>query len=695
MQFQVLHQSSGRVRLRATFPFTEDVKYYLEGLTSDFPDILRLDFYEDPYVVAIHVMPGRQAVVAQLWHLIQKDKLEELYRHPQHHAASSPYALVSSAVGRHYLFKWFMPVPVRLARTLWKALGYFRDAWRVLRQGKLTMEILDCSAILVSLAMKRTDTASAIMFILELGETLNYWTQKRSLEDLEASIAGQGRQVWLLKGDHLLQIDSQEVQVGDVLVFYEGSELLFDGIVLNGRASVNESSLTGESFPVIKAVGDEVYSNTVLTSGELHVRVENPTANYRIQELVKLMQEAAQQEGTYQYKYTSIADRIVKYNFLGAALTYILTGSFTKAISFLLVDYSCALKLSTPMVYLSAIKQLMHQQVVVKNSTVLDQFDEVDTLVFDKTGTITTSRPLIEEVIPFHGYSAEDVIMIGACLEEHIYHPIAHALVDKAAREGIIHEEMHTELNHIASKGIRSEIDGNVVVIGSLGLMEESGIEIEADQSQLIRQKETHYNLLYLGYRQKLIAMFCVAIPVRHEAHSVLHALKGLGKHLVLLTGDTAARTNRLVADLPFDEVHTSMTPVTKFDYVQRMQAQGHRVLMIGDGLNDSAALSASDVGVVMGEGAEVSKQISDIMLPSNNLASLLTLHQVSVDLKQEIQGNVRDTIAINSGLIGLGVLNWLKPSSLAILHNMTTFGILCRSYLKGNVRLESEAEEK
>ena len=662
MQFQVLHQSSGRVRLRATFPFTEDVKYYLEGLTSDFPDILRLDFYEDPYVVAIHVMPGRQGVVAQLWHLIQKDKLEELYLHPQHHAASSPYALVSSAVGRHYLFKWFMPVPVRLARTLWKALGYFRDAWRVLRQGKLTMEILDCSAILVSLAMKQTDTASAIMFILELGETLNYWTQKRSLEDLEASIAGQGRQVWLLKGDHLLQIDSQEVQVGDVLVFYEGSELLFDGIVLNGRASVNESSLTGESFPVIKAVGDEVYSNTVLTSGELHVRVENPTANYRIQELVKLMQEAAQQEGTYQYKYTSIADRIVKYNFLGAALTYILTGSFTKAISFLLVDYSCALKLSTPMVYLSAIKQLMHQQVVVKNSTVLDQFDEVDTLVFDKTGTITTSRPVIEEVIPFHGYSAEDVIMIGACLEEHIYHPIAHALVDKAAR---------------------------------VGLMEESGIEIEANQSQLIRQKETHYNLLYLGYRQKLIAMFCVAIPVRHEAHSVLHALKGLGKYLVLLTGDTAARTNRLVADLPFDEVHTSMTPVTKFDYVQRMQAQGHRVLMIGDGLNDSAALSASDVGVVMGEGAEVSKQISDIMLPSNNLASLLTLHQVSVDLKQEIQGNVRDTIAINSGLIGLGVLNWLKPSSLAILHNMTTFGILCRSYLKGNVRLESEAEEK
>ena len=450
---------------------------------------------------------------------------------------------------------------------------------------------------------------------------------------------------------------------------------------MSGGASVDESSLTGESFPIVKNIGDEVYSNTIVVNGEIKLKVENPQVNGRIQHLIQLMKDSESREDTYHYKYIKLADSIVKYNFLAMGLTYLFTRSFTKAMSFLLVDYSCALKLSTPVAYLTTIKNLIDQKIVVKNSVTLDKYEDIDTFVFDKTGTITVSKPYIQEVLPFYEYSYEEVLRIGACLEEHIYHPIASAVVSKAEEDGIEHEEMHTELYHIASKGIVSHIDGEKVVIGSRQLLKDEGVVVTDEQEQIIAEKQEQYNLLFLGYKGKLISIFCVDIPLRDEAGAVLAELRNRGKKVVLLTGDNELRTKKILKDVTFDEVHTSMTPVTKFEYIKSEKEQGRRVLMIGDGLNDSAALSESDVSIVMSESADLSKQISDVVLKSDSLNSLLLLSDVSKTLRAQMSNNVKSTVSINSSLIFLGLINVLPSNLLALLHNLTTFSIVLKNF--------------
>ena len=673
MDFKILHLSSARARVRANFRLTPDVKVYFKEQASKIENIQKVDFYQDEYTFVIMFNEGHGSCLQEFFKLVDKEKVRDCYENPVVVAEESPYSIIVDAIFWRAVSKLFVPLPLRAVHTWWKASGYLKDTLKLLGRKQVTMETLDSAAILVSLATGARETASSIMFILELGESLNNWSEKKSVKVLEQSLTSMDREIWLVEEEGNRKVTCAEVKKGDIILVSEGNEILFDGIVLSGGASVDESSLTGESFPVVKNIGDEVYSNTIVVNGEIKLKVENPQVNGRIQHLIQLMKDSENREDTYHYKYIKLADSIVKYNFLAMGLTYLFTRSFAKAMSFLLVDYSCALKLSTPVAYLTTIKNLIDQKIVVKNSVTLDKYEDIDTFVFDKTGTITVSKPYIQEVLPFYEYSYEEVLRIGACLEEHIYHPIASAVVSKAEEDGIEHEEMHTELYHIASKGIISHIDGEKVVIGSRQLLKDEGVVVTDEQEQ--------YNLLFLGYKGKLISIFCVDIPLRDEASTVLTELRNRGKKVVLLTGDNELRTKKILKDVTFDEVHTSMTPVTKFEYIKSEKEQGRRVLMIGDGLNDSAALSESDVSIVMSESADLSKQISDVVLKSDSLNSLLLLSDVSKTLRSQMSNNVKSTVSINSSLIFLGLINVLPSNLLALLHNLTTFGIVLKNF--------------
>ena len=681
MTFNILHSSSKRVRVRASFRCTLYVQEYLIKLAADFHKIRHIHFYNDMFSFAIIFDKEGSQQVGGFLKAVDKDVIREKYLLPPIKPYDTPYSIVSNALIKRLLFNVLVPSPIKVLITAYRSLEYIKDAFCSLIRGQLNMETLDGSAIAISMCTKQFDMASSIMFILGLGEQLSLWTQKKSFEDLEKSLESKNKEVWVLRDGERTQINCSNIELNDIVIVSEGNEILFDGKITKGRGSVNESSITGEAFPIDKKVGDLVYSNTILESGEIYISVSNVKANARIYQLIDLMKKADLLNDTKQYKFILAADKLVKYNFLGAALTYLFTFSFSKAISFLLVDYSCALKLSTPVAYLSAIQKLIDREIVVKSASSLDIYNNIDTFIFDKTGTITKSHPEIHKIITFYDYSQEEVLRIAACLEEHIYHPIASAVVNKAKEKGIDHPEMHSKLYHIASKGIISNISGDKVVISNLMLLEEEGISISEEQRQAINKYTDSYNLLYLGYKDKLIAIFCVDISLRDETLKVLNTLKQSGKELILLTGDTRQRTLNTVENLPFDEVLTEMTPSTKYEYVLAKKQSGKKVLMVGDGLNDSAALSAADISVSMGEGADLSKQVSDILLLSDSLTSLLELNNMAHKLNRKVNANVSTAITVNTSLICMGLFDLMPAKILSILHNLTTFSIVLTSF--------------
>ena len=681
MTFNILHSSSKRVRVRASFRCTLYVQEYLIKLAAGFHKIRHIHFYNDMFSFAIIFDKEGSQQVKDFLKAVDKDVIREKYLLPPIKPYDTPYSIVSNALIKRLLFNVLVPGPIKVLITAYRSLEYIKDAFCSLIRGQLNMETLDGSAIAISMCTKQFDMASSIMFILGLGEQLSLWTQKKSFEDLEKSLESKNKEVWVLRDGERTQINCSNIELNDIVIVSEGNEILFDGKITKGRGSVNESSITGEAFPIDKKVGDLVYSNTILESGEIYISVSNVKANARIYQLIDLMKKADLLNDTKQYKFILAADRLVKYNFLGAALTYLFTFSFSKAISFLLVDYSCALKLSTPVAYLSAIQKLIDREIVVKSASSLDIYNNIDTFIFDKTGTITKSHPEIHKIITFYDYSQEEVLRIAACLEEHIYHPIASAVVNKAKEKGIDHPEMHSKLYHIASKGIISNISGDKVVISNLMLLEEEGISISEEQRQAINKYTDNYNLLYLGYKDKLIAIFCVDISLRDETLKVLNTLKQSGKELILLTGDTKQRTLNTVENLPFDKVLTEMTPSTKYEYVLAKKQSGKKVLMVGDGLNDSAALSAADISVSMGEGADLSKQVSDILLLSDSLTSLLELNNMAHKLNRKVNANVGTAITVNTSLICMGLFDLMPAKILSILHNLTTFSIVLTSF--------------
>lgn len=681
MKVTIKAQSKNRVRLEVPFRCTDAVQLYLEEEKRLFPEITQIICYKDEKHIAFTFETGHESSVYRFLDHLDVATLNEKQREFTVEKNVTPFDIVASHVYRKIMAKVLIPQPLKIFWLLWKMKKFGKAAFESVLEKKLSMSILDFVAIVTSMAMGDHKTADTIMFLLNLGDDLDEWSQKKSVEDLEKNLKNNIYELWIEKDGERFKKLSHQVEVGDVFVATEGQEIYFDGTVVSGRGFLNESSLTGEAFPVSKKVGDTVFANTVVEQGELLVKVTNAEQNSRLQQIVQLMKTSELHQSKQQKQLLEKADGLVKYNFIGMAVTYLLTRSVQKALTFLLVDYSCALKLSSPVTYLTAIKAASTRGIVVKGSSSLDEYPMIDTYVFDKTGTLTTGVPKIQKILPYRGYSEEEVLRIAACLEEHIYHPIASAVVQKAEDDGVEHEEMHGKLTHVASKGILSSIDGEKVVIGSLELLNEHHVEISEEQKAVIEEYTQWYHLLYLGYKGKLIAIFLIDTPLRPETIEVLQSLKERGKNIILLTGDTKKRTESICSMIQFDEVYTEVKPEQKHQVVQDLQAKGHRVFMIGDGLNDSAALSKANVGVVMASSSDIARQASDIVFLEETLSGILVLDDISAQLQKQLGRNLNTTVWVNTSLMGLGLFNVLTPSTLAVFHNLTTTVIIGKSF--------------
>ena len=681
MKVTIKSQSRNRVRLEVPFRCTAAVQLYLEEEKRLFPEITQIICYKDGKHVAFTFETGHESSVYRFLDHLQVTTLNEKQRDFTVDDQVSPVDIVASHIYRKIVANVLIPQPLKIFWLLWKMKKFGKAAFESVLEKKLSMSILDFVAIVTSMAMGDHKTADTIMFLLNLGDDLDEWSQKKSVEDLEKNLKNNIYELWIEKDGERFKKLSHQVEVGDVFVATEGQEIYFDGTVVSGRGFLNESSLTGEAFPVSKKIGDTVFANTVVEQGELLVKVTNAEQNSRLQQIVQLMKTSELHQSKQQKQLLEKADGLVKYNFIGMAVTYLLTRSVQKALTFLLVDYSCALKLSSPVTYLTAIKAASTRGIVVKGSSSLDEYPMIDTYVFDKTGTLTTGVPKIQKILPYRGYSEEEVLRIAACLEEHIYHPIASAVVQKAEDDGVEHEEMHGKLTHVASKGILSSIDGEKVVIGSLELLNEHHVEISEEQARIIEEYTQWYHLLYLGYKGKLIAIFLIDTPLRPETIEVLQSLKERGKSIILLTGDTKKRTESICSLIQFDEVYTEVKPEQKHQVIQDLQAKGHRVFMIGDGLNDSAALSKANVGVVMASSSDIARQASDIVFLEETLSGILVLDDISAKLQKQLGRNLNTTVWVNTSLMGLGLFNLLSPSTLAVFHNLTTTVIIGKSF--------------
>ena len=681
MKVTLTAPSKHSVRLEVPFRWTAAVQLYLEEEKRLFPEITQIICYKDGKHIAFTFETGHESSVYRFLDHLEVTTLNEKQRDFTVDAQVTPVDIVASHIYRKLVAKVLIPQPLKIFWLLWKMKKFGKAAFESVLEKKLSMSILDFVAIVTSMAMGDHKTADTIMFLLNLGDDLDEWSQKKSVEDLEKNLKNNIYELWIEKDGERFKKLSHQVEVGDVFVATEGQEIYFDGTVVSGRGFLNESSLTGEAFPVSKKIGDTVFANTVVEQGELLVKVTNAEQNSRLQQIVQLMKTSELHQSKQQKQLLEKADGLVKYNFIGMAVTYLLTRSVQKALTFLLVDYSCALKLSSPVTYLTAIKAASTRGIVVKGSSSLDEYPMIDTYVFDKTGTLTTGVPKIQKILPYRGYSEEEVLRIAACLEEHIYHPIASAVVQKAEDDGVEHEEMHGKLTHVASKGILSSIDGEKVVIGSLELLNEHHVEISEEQARIIEEYTQWYHLLYLGYKGKLIAIFLIDTPLRPETIEVLQSLKERGKNIILLTGDTKKRTESICSLIQFDEVYTEVKPEQKHQVIQDLQDKGHRVFMIGDGLNDSAALSKANVGVVMASSSDIARQASDIVFLEETLSGILVLDDISAKLQKQLGRNLNTTVWVNTSLMGLGLFNVLTPSTLAVFHNLTTTVIIGKSF--------------
>ena len=682
IKWLILRENTGRIRLEVSFKCTPAVQSYLHELAQQYSAIQRVKFYLNEHRLSVYYEPGERDEVLAWLDCINVDELYHIYQDKQEFTALNPGKIVTSQLCKRWVYLLCVPKSLRIYWTLGKSTLYLLEAWRYLRRGQLTMEVLDCAAVFASIGLGEVASAGRIMFILELGERLDEWTISKSIHDLTSSLDQEHFLIWVENEQgRRYQVMTQHIQVGDHIVVQEGEQIHFDGRIIRGSGSTQESNLTGEPFPVPRQVGDEVYSNTTLESGEIVVEVTDAVFNSRLEELVKAIHQSLGAQSANQARLYHRADSLVKYNFLGLAITYFLTRNWGKALSFLLVDFSCAIKLSTSVTYLTALREAMEAGVIIKGSNNLDLYGKIDTFVFDKTGTLTESKLSIAKVAPFAGHSYQEVLSIGACLEEHLYHPIAQAVVDKARDEGITHEEMHGPLVHIASRGIKSSIDGDEVLIGSEAFIHSEGVCLTQEQIEFADDYRDLYNLLYLARAKELIAIFCIDTPLRENAIEVLSQLKSEGKRIVLLTGDTPERSRLLQESVDFDEVKTQVTPQDKVTYITTAQQAGHNVLMIGDGLNDSIAITQADIGVVMGDASDIARQVSDIIFINDDLSSLYTLKDLNQRLDHQLSRNLHRAIGINSSLIGLGLMGWMSGSMLATLHNLSTVLIVADSF--------------
>ena len=546
---------------------------------------------------------------------------------------------------------------------------------RTLAKCRIEVPVLDATAIGVSMLRGDFSTASSVMFLLGFGEILEDWTHKKSVDDLARSMSLNVSKVWLITEDSEVQVGTDEIKPGDRVRIHMGTVIPFDGIVTEGEAMVNEASLTGESMPVAKHESSYVYAGTVMEEGELTIRVKETSGSTKFEKIVTMIEETEKLKSAVESKAEHLADRLVPYTLAGTALTYALTRNVTKALSILMVDFSCALKLAMPISVLAAIREANAHHITVKGGKFLEAVAEADTIVFDKTGTLTKAQPTVVDVVSFNGDSKENLLRLAACMEEHFPHSMAKAVMDAAKERGLTHEEMHSKVEYIVAHGISTMVDGRKAIIGSNHFVfEDEKCTIPVGKEELFRNLPEEYSHLYLGIEGKLAAVICIEDPLRPEAPEVVKALRKAGfTQIVMMTGDSDRTAKAIATRVGVDKYYSEVLPEDKAKFVEEAKAQGRKVLMGGDGINDSPALSAADVGIAISDGAELAREIADITIGADDLSVMVTLKEISNGLMDKIHKNYRRIVGINGSLIALGVTGVIQPTMSALLHNTST----------------------
>lgn len=576
----------------------------------------------------------------------------------------------------------FFPTPLRIARVVWHMIPFLSKGLRCLGRRRIKVELLDALSIGISAFRRDFGTAGTVMFLLEIGELLEDWTRKKSVADLAESLSLHVDRVWLKTsaGDVLTPIG--QIRPGDQVVVRAGGIVPLDGVVARGEATINQASLTGESVPVAKRPGSAVYAGTVVEEGECILDVKQASGQGRYDQIVEMIQRSEQMKSATEAKASNLADRLVPYTFAGSLLSFALTRNVTRALSVLMVDFSCALKLAMPLSVLSAMREAGREHITVKGGKFLEAVAKADTIVFDKTGTLTHACPRVARVIPFNGMEETEMLRLAACLEEHFPHSMANAVVEEARRRGLNHEERHAKVEYLVAHGIASSVDGEQVRIGSAHfIFEDEMVTIPEGEQAKFDTLPPEYSQLYLAIDGVLSAVICISDPLREEAKDVLSALRGLGvKNAVMLTGDSPRTAAAIAEQLGVDDFRAGVLPSDKADYVAALRREGHTVLMVGDGINDSPALSEADAGIAISDGAAIAREIADITIAADSLWELARLRQLAMALMHRIQNNYRFVIGFNGALIGLGVLGLLPPATSAMLHNLSTLGVSLHS---------------
>ena len=576
----------------------------------------------------------------------------------------------------------FLPAPIRLLRMVQHMLPFLRRGLGCLVRGKLRVDLLDAASITLSVCRKDFGTAGMVMFLLEIGELLEDWTRKRSVADLAQSMALNVDRVWLRTSGAEVLVPLAQVRPGDLVVVRAGGIVPVDGLVTEGEATVNQASLTGESIPVAKRPGGAAYAGTVVEEGELVLQVMYASGQSRYDQIITMIEHAEQMKSSAESKAAGLADRLVPYTFAGSLLSLVLTRNINRALSVLMVDFSCALKLAMPLAVMSAMREASKARITVKGGKFLEAAAQADYIVFDKTGTLTHACPRVAQVVPFGGREEQEMLRLAACLEEHFPHSMANAVVAEAKRRGLAHEEFHSKVEYLVAHGIASTVDGQRVLIGSAHFVfEDEGCRIPPGEQARFDRLPTEYSHLYLAFGGELAAVICIADPLRAEARDVLAQLKAMGvQRTVMLTGDSASTAAAIAAQVGVDDFRAEVLPADKANFVAALRRDGHTVLMVGDGINDSPALSEADVGIAIRDGAAIAREIADITIAAEDLWELVRLRQLAMGLMARIQANYHFVIGVNSALIALGAAGILTPAASATLHNLSTLAVTLRS---------------
>lgn len=585
-------------------------------------------------------------------------------------------------VAGHFFRKLFLPAPIRAAYTVWRSIAFVWKGVRCLLRRRLEVEVLDALSIGVSVLRGDFSTAGSVMFLLNLGSLLEEWTRKKSLDDLARSMALNVDKVWVRSQGTEVLLPLTKVQPGDEIVVRSGNMVPLDGTVIEGEAMVNQAALTGESMPVRKAKGATVYAGTVVEEGECVFLAKAAGGANRYDKIVAMIEESEKLKSSTENRALELADKLVPWCLAGTVVTYALTRNVTRAISILMVDFSCALKLSMPLAVLSAMRECGTAHITVKGGKYLEALAKADTIVFDKTGTLTRATPQVVDIIPFSNSEKDDVLRLAACLEEHFPHSMANAVVRAAREQGLAHEEMHSEVEYIVAHGIASRVGGERVVIGSYHFVfEDEHCIVPADEQEKFDQMPAEYSHLYMAASGQLVGVICIADPLRPEAASVLRQLHKLGiRNTVMMTGDSYRTAEAIARQVGVDQFFAEVLPEDKANFVQKAKAEGRTVVMIGDGINDSPALSAADVGIAINSGAAIAREIADVTIKADSLEELVTLKTIANALQHRVSSNYRFVLSFNSTLIALGALGILQPAASAMLHNLSTIGISLRS---------------